>query len=508
MPRARTRYSARLEVMPRTFTRREFFEGATGLAVAAGASPLIGCRAGRSTPNLLLVTIEDWQAAAAGGYGSSVVKTPQFDAFAASGVRFDRAYCQSSICGPSRASFLTGMRPDATGVYKNPDPFDQLVSPDILSIPEYFRAAGAYTANIGKLFHGVSERLNAYDRLELFDVPRGYAGQHAMGRPAQERTGDESDDDGSEGFADRRAYFARAGDSGESEEESPDGQRARLAAEILRERAREGGQFLLSVGFQRPHLPFLVPRKFLDLYDPGDLVSASAPPARDRGIPDAAKRWGVNYGPFAGGPPSDDAAREVIATYFACVSFMDAQLGVVLDALEETGLARDTVVVVFADHGFHLGEHGLWGKETLFEQATRVPLAVRVPGAAGNGRACSAIVELVDVVPTILDLCGIERPAHLNGEGFAPLLQQPEQSWKQAAFSVCSRSREIVGRSVRSDRYRWSIWTRLDGGHEFELYDLAEDPWEHVNVAGEEAYREIAREHAQIFREHRATSSG
>ena len=459
-----------------------------------------GCAAPAGRRNVLFVNIEDWNAETVGCYGSPIAQTPHFDAFAQTGVRFDRAYCQSSVCGPSRASFLTGTRPDTTGVYKNQDLFDELTPRELLSLPEYFRNAGAYTANIGKLFHGVSERLHSFDRLELYTRPEAYAGVSLTTRPQQELARDELLDEAVAVSDLPRAEAGRMGDSGESAEASPDGQRARMVVRMLEERERETQPFFMALGFQRPHLPFLAPREFVDLYDPASMPAPKAPASADRDVPLAAKRWGVNYGIFEQGPPSEHEARRAVAAYYACVSFMDAQLGLVLDALENTGLAANTIVVVFADHGFHLGEHGLWGKETLFEQTTRVPLAIRVPGARGNGKVSTELVELVDLLPTLLDACEIDAPGQLEGTSLLPLIEDPNTPGRPAAFTVCSRSREIVGRSVRSERYRWSIWSKLDGGYEFELYDLAEDPWEQVNLATSSAHQEIARQHAQLFR--------
>jgi uncharacterized sulfatase len=188
--------------------------------------------------------------------------------------------------------------------------------------------------------------------------------------------------------------------------------------------------------------------------------------------------------------------RSAIAAYYACVSFVDAQVRIVLDALEREGLADDTIVVFTADHGFHLGEHGLWGKVTLFEQSTHVPLIVRVPGATANGRRCEQIVELVDLVPTLCDLWKQPPPRKLEGTSFAPLLAQPDRPWKQGAFSISKLKPGILGRSVRTRWFRYAEW---DAGLGVELYDLANDPFEQTNLIGDRRHARTAAEHTRLL---------
>jgi arylsulfatase A-like enzyme len=472
--------------------RREFLAGGAGLALAGLLPGAPGCARGPRVRNLLFVVIEDWNANAAGSYGSPIVRTPHFDALAASGVRFEHAYCQSPICAPSRASFLTGLRPATAGVKRNDEHLDDSVPPGTQSLPEVFHAAGFYTAGVGKLLHPMDRpnlRLHAFDRLELGEIPPDYAGTTARG--AQEKPI----------FDIPKAVLNEVyGDSGETEEQSLDGQRARVTAEILRERAGHDAPFLLALGLLRPHLPWLVPKPFLELYDPATLPLPPAPRGLDYGVPDVALRFRENWSLFTDRDPTPQEIRSVLAAYYACVSFMDAQLGIVLDALEASGLAAETAVVVCADHGFHLGDHGLWGKSTLFESSTRVPLVVRVPGAAGNGQRCDALVELVDLLPTLCELVGVPPRPDFEGTSFAPLVDDPSRPWKRAAFSTCFLGGSVTGYGVRSAQHRWSEWVFPNGRRVMELYDLAADPWEQTNLIQSPAVADIAKQHEAWLR--------
>jgi len=509
--------------MASELNRRNFLKGSLGLALGATASGRAAAAAPKRARNLLFVIIDDWNAQVAGSYGNPIVRTPHFDAFAARSVRFARAYCQAPICNPSRTSFVTGLRPDTTQVYRNQDPMDQRLPAGTTSLPELFADAGSYTVNVGKLFHGASmasAQMRRFDRIELTPKPAGYAGvstgypdappyvplelrvtadsarlRRKLSEVRARRDALALDDP-----ARRQAQLAvRAyesglmGDSGESEQASSDGQRARLAAQILRERAREARPFLLCVGLGKPHSPLLAPKPYVDLYDPAELPLPAAPVGQDRGIPPVARRHGTNYEVFNFLDATPSRARKAIASYYACVSFIDAQLGIVLEALEASGLADETVVMIFADHGFHLGEHGLWGKSTLFEQSTRVPLLVRVPGAPGNGQACDAIVELVDLLPTICELFAFAPPQRFEGSSLAPLLAAPGRRWKPAAFTICGG---LQGRSVRTRRYCYSEWAQEGQS----LHDLEDDPWEQRNAIAQPGYRSVLAEHRALLR--------
>jgi len=483
-----------------------------------------------SKMNVLLIDIEDMTAEAIGCYGNPIVKTPNLDRFAAEAVSFQRCYCQAPMCNPSRTSFLTGLRPETTRVYTNRDPMDKLLPGGTLSLVELLKAKGIYTVNIGKLFHHswTSEKqLGAFDRLEFCELPRNYKGtstgypkhlQQALNtlpRPRFRYSADPAEEQrmielkakrdaiwrrtkrGSKQWEHARAMFQQPmanifGDSGLLDEQEFDGKKARMAVHILGELASQNKQFFLSVGFSRPHTPLRCPKKHLDLYKLEDIGAPAAPPEKDKDIPAVAKRFGRNYDIFNSyydRPVTTLTACKAILAYYACVSFVDAQIGLVLRSLRQLGLEDNTIVIILSDHGFQLGEHGLWSKYTLFEQSTRVPLMVRVPGVSRPAAVCDEIVELVDLVPTLCDLLELNRPANLEGISFAPLLSQPERPWKKAAFTVCAIA-GYVGRSVRTRRWRYTRWrSRKTNDVQTELYDLKTDPWEQKNLAHDPRYK-------------------
>jgi uncharacterized sulfatase len=489
--------------------------------------------------NLLLVVLEDCTAGSLACYGNPVAKTPRLDAFAATAVRFTRAYCQAPVCNPSRASFLTGLRPDSTRILYNQSALDRLLPEGVPTLPELAAPRGAFRVDIGKIFHQAEtaqRQMQAFDRIEFAAAPPGYRGIRtgwtapappAGARPftwssdpelearllqlaAEQERALETLEVGSREWLRAQRPFQRllsevVGDSGLTEEAELDGQKARLAAQALHELAASKRQFLLALGFDRPHTPLRCPKRYLDLYDPDRVPLPAAPPSQDRGVPAVALRFGKNYDIFGVFEPTEERVRRALVAYYACLSFVDAQVGVVLRAVEEAGLAESTIVVVLADHGFHLGEHGCWSKSTLFEQSTRVPLLVRVPGAPANGRECRALVELVDLVPTICEWWRLPDPSRLEGRSFAPLLRSPKLAWKGAAFSLCPVE-NVLGRSVRTRRYRYAEWRGRRTTGELvaavELYDLHEDPWEQSNLASAPAGREIAARHRDLLRRH------
>jgi arylsulfatase A-like enzyme len=513
--------------------RRNFLKVAAGTALGVAAGSGLSCARPSGPRNLLFIVIEDWNARSAGCYGDPIVRTPHLDRFAETALRFERAYCQAPGCNPSRSSFLSGLRPHTTRVLGNRDRMDRLLPQGTKTLPELFADAGFATIGIGKLFHlayMAGPQLSRFDRLELCDMPKGYAGismgyAPPLGTPeppprkfayssdpavearlselATERDARSAEVEvGSKEWIRaqirfRNEYSELVGDSGETEEQSLDGQRARLCAQILPELARADQPFFLSLGFSRPHVPLLVPKPYLDLYPPESMPEPWAPEERDREIPPIARRFGRNFDLFSVVPRTPERERAALAAYYACLTFIDTQLGIVLDALDAAGLADSTAVVVMGDHGFHLGEHGLWSKVTLFEQSTRVPLFLRVPGAPANGRSSAAIVEFVDLVPTLAELFDLAVPQALEGSSMAPLLEAPDRSWKRAAFSVCKMS-QSTGRGVRTARFRYSEWP-TPMGLATELYDLESDPWEHLNLAGNPNYREVAAEHKALI---------
>ncbi len=471
---------------------------ATGAVVSAGELP------DTSKMNVLLLDCEDFNASSLACYGNPICKSPNIDRLAATGVLFQRAYVQAVCCNPSRSSFLSGLRPETTGVHTNSDPMPECLPPGTKTLPTYFDQRGFYLANIGKLFHGGFEgdHLRCFDRLESAPKPEGWEGPGPIVKfpPVKKEAGAEKPPKkGEPGYEKwRRARSDRYGDSGLAEEEEGDYRYSVTAAALLKEFAREKRHFFLSVGSHRPHTPLIAPKKYLDMYDPAKIPAPMAPPENDEGVPDVARKFGKSSDIFMSKPATPQQAREAVAAYYACVSMVDAGIGRILDTLEEEGLADNTIVVFLGDHGFHLGEHGLWSKYTLFEQSRRAPLIVRVPGAAGNGQACRQLVEFVDILPTLGELSGLDLPANLEGTSFAPLLAEPSRPWKKAAFTEFSANKAI-NRAVVTDRYRYAEWI-YQNEPVVELYDLKEDPWETINLAGNADSADVRAEMAALLK--------
>lgn len=445
------------------------------LLIAATAAT-IGLTRAADRPNILFIAIDDL-GAAVGCYGDATASTPHLDRLAASGVLFDRAYCQIPLCNPSRASLMTGLRPDTTTVYDLTRHFREAL-PEVITIPQLFQKKGWFTARVGKLYH--------------YDVPKGIGTAGLDDPPSWDETVNPKGRDVAEEslitnplpekpVSAALSWLAAEG----TDEEQTDGLVASEAIRLLGEHHDE--PFFLGVGFFRPHTPFVAPKKYFDLHplDEITLPSASADDRED--IPDAAFAHNnptPNYG------LDEETLRRALQAYRASVSFVDAQVGRVLDSLDQLGLTDKTIVVLWSDHGYHLGEHlGVWQKRTLFEESTRTPMIVRVPGAAGNGRTCSRIVEFVDMYPTLADLAGLTPPSNLAGASLRPLLDDPTAPWDRPAFSQILRPANdrfpapVMGRSIRTERWRYTEWD--EGRTGAELYDHEADPHEFYNLAHE-----------------------
>ncbi|MSU50959.1 MAG: iduronate-2-sulfatase [Opitutus sp.] len=411
-----------------------------------------------------------------GCYGNSVVKSPNVDRLAKHGVRFDRAYCNYPVCNPSRTSFMSGLRPDTTRVVDNKTPTRAFIK-DAVLLPECFRQQGYRTIKVGKIFHTGDG--------DDFEDPRSWDIDIRENNTAKKPP---------EGQILRKqgkgGIVLRAKD-----EETWDGFVARKAVTLLEESVQSGKPFFVAAGFRRPHNPYIAPEKYYALYDPESLQPRSGPPAHLAKIPDMA----LSYKQPHGDKFPTDRPGDTIAAYYASISFMDAQVGVLLEAMDRLRLWENTIIVFHSDHGYHLGEHGgLFHKLNLFEETTKVPLIVAAPGRKPG--VASGLVELVDLYPTLAGLCGLKTPDNLEGLSFAPLLENPSRAWKRAVFTVISRdgvsfqpskgySPSYMGRTVFDGRRRYTVWP--DGST--ELYDHASDPYEYANLAGETKHRaEIA----------------
>jgi uncharacterized sulfatase len=451
-------------------TRRSFL-AASGAALAAP----------KTRPNVLFIAADDLNTAL-GCYGHPVVKTPHVDRLASQGVRFERAYCQFPLCGPSRASLLTGLRPDTSRVLENNVDFRDH-HPDAVTLPQLFKNNGWWAGREGKMFH---MNVPAEVGTPRFQDERSW--NHSVSPPGLEnKTPGEGRRLNPQGVTFGMQWISAATATGQADTNAAD-----HAITLLEQHGKE--PFFLAVGFVRPHLPFVAPANFYDQYPLASMPLPKNPPGDTDDIPAAAKS--VRPQLWNNMLMAEPRTREALRGYYASTSFMDDQLGRVLGALGSMGLASNTIVVFWGDHGWHLGEHGRWQKMSLLEESARVPLIIAVPGRRGNGRRSSALVEFVDVYPTLAELCGIKPPDNLEGQSLTRLLDRPESSFKKAAFTQLKYN-EITGRSVRTDRYRYIRWEGSGGGE--ELYDHDRDPGEFTNLAAVPAAGGALRQHRAIL---------
>jgi arylsulfatase A-like enzyme len=448
-------------------------------------------------PNVLFIAVDDLRPEL-GCYGKSYIHSPNIDRLAASGVRFERAYCQQAVCGATRNSLLSGLRPDTTGIYDNSTSFRE-VFPDLVALPQQFRNNGYASIGMGKIYHQNDPR--------SWSEPLPPPNYMVWLRPENlEIMAQREADAKRHGLTGTKLNQASRGPAIEmvdvADEAYPEGQLTDRALAKLRELRDE--PFFLAVGYVRPHLPFNCPKRYWDLYDRAtiELPQPEAPP---EGAPSIAlTSWGelrFYHSIPKRGPVTEEQARELIHGYRACVSYVDAQIGRLLDGLDRLELAHNTIVILWGDHGWKLGDWGMWCKHTNFELDTHVPMIVRSPGAAGNGSACGALVEYVDIYPSLCELAGLPLPEHLEGKSFAPLLDDPHQPWKPAALSQYPRKGNM-GYSMRTERYRLTLWVDQETRQKtnaVELYDFQKDPRGSVNRAADPDYREtVERLTAQL----------
>lgn len=455
-----------------------------------------------SKMNVLFIDIEDCNAGVWGWAGNPICKTPNMDRFAASAVRFESAYCQAFCCNPTRSSFLTGLRPPTTRVFGNQDVMRERLPPGTLTLPEMAKAKGMNTAVIGKLFHLLEyaeKPIASFDRIEMYGRPDGWKGPPAaIEFPKVVRQGKA---DPAPPRSDRKAYAAwrerhsdRYGDSGLRREDEGDYRMAQTAEALLKDYAKSGKQFMLFMAQSRPHTPLIAPKEYVAMYDPAKIPDPPAPVAALKDFPYMDRATGGNPDIFMKQQPTPQQAREAIAAYYACVSFVDDNIGRVLDTLDREGLAKNTIVVFLGDHGFHLGDHGFWSKYSMLEATRKAPLLVRVPGAPANGKVCRQFVEFVDLVPTLGELLKLDLPANLEGSSFVPLLADPDRPWKSAIFMWDGNG----GRVVRTRKHSYMEFGK--GPVPAALFDLEKDPWETVNLADDPALAATRRELAGLLK--------
>lgn len=455
------------------------------VATSVAAPSLIAAE--KQPTNVLLIVSDDLTSTALSCYGNTICKTPNIDRLAADGIRFTHAYCNATYCGPSRASFLSGYYPHATGVlgYTSPRPAIGTRA----TWPQYFKNAGYYTARVSKIYH--------------MGVPGGVE--------LDPRTGDQQEGNGADDEASWTERFNSPGPewkapgNGETLENNPDGKKpvmggntfvvveadggddvhsdgktAIKASQLIAEHA--GKPFFLAIGFVRPHVPFVAPKNYYEPYLPYDKLPLpeKAPKEWDN-IP----RSGINYKTSKNMKMDERRQRKAIGGYYASVAFMDAQVGKVLDALEKSGQADNTIVIFTSDHGYHLGEHDFWAKVSLRDESSKVPLIVKVPGK--KPAVCESYVELIDLYPTIASLCNLEAPTNIQGKNFAPLVDDPTLNVRDTAFCVAPMTNGFLLRDKK--------WAYLQYGEDsslgIELYDIESDPKQFNNLAKQSEYADV-----------------
>ncbi|MBN1418201.1 MAG: sulfatase [Planctomycetes bacterium] len=465
---------------------------------ACAATAVAGDAEAAPRRNVLLIAVDDLNADL-GCYGHPLVKSPSIDRLARRGVRFLNAYCQYPVCNPSRSSFLTGLYPEQTGVLSNAGDFRKKL-PDVVTLPQLFMRQGYFVARVGKIFHyGVPNQIGTAGK----DDPASWqetVNPRGIDREVHDRIHTLQPGQ----FGGTLSWLRLDSEDGAH----TDGIGATAAIALLEAHRPEktGKPFFLAVGFYRPHTPYVAPSKYFDLYPVESIEPEMEIPGDRDDIPLAA---------LADRPKQRELSvaqrKEIIQAYYASISFMDAQVGRLLDAVDRLRLAETTAIVLVSDHGYHLGRHGLWQKGDLFEGSCRAPLIIAEPGNPNAGKAAEAIVEFVDIYPTVAELCGLDRPSHLAGESLVPILRDVGRPGKAAALTVSwsraasmhpeLRGKRILGATIRTPRFRYTEW----GGGEYgvELYDYRTDPVERKNLAGDPAHRETAARMKRLLEEAR-----
>jgi len=469
-----------------------------------------------SQPNVLFISIDDlndWTGAM-GGHSQAI--TPNLDRLAEEGLLFTNAHCNQAVCTASRNSLLSGLHPVNTGWYQSTSAmrrtYDQVMQ-DHQMLPEYFKSNGYKTLAVGKIFHqGVTDYKDKLDVFwdtvapdykvpkDLKDLGDGYGGTKFYPFP-RERS--QIVTHYGEDFANGHSLCWGALEP----EDIPGGKMfdeliAGWAVDQLSENHEK--PFFMAVGFVRPHVPYTAPTKYFDLYDPAETIIPEVPDDEMSDIPMMGKS--IAYGTIKTGDHyavsnlSDTYWQEMVTAYLACVSFVDDQLGKVLRALEESKYADNTIIVLWSDHGQHMGEKKHWRKQALWEESTRVPLYFRVPGQKTTGLTSSRAVSLLDIYPTLVDLCGLPEAERLEGQTLVPLIGNPDLEWEKPVLSTW----RYKNHAVRSDEWRYIHYR--DGGE--ELYNLIDDPGEHTNLAGDPQYANIIVEHKKWLPEEDALPAG
>jgi len=432
----------------------------------------------KARANILLICVDDLKPLL-GCYGNSTAQTPNIDRLAQQGVLFESAYCNQAVCSPSRNALLVGLRPQTLGIYDLATNFRRS-APDAITLPQNFQKHGYRTQAMGKIFHvGHGNDEDAASWSAPHWHPKAPQYQLAESQAAKRQS-----NNGPRGTATESADVA--------DEIYGDGQIAVEAISRMQQAAEKPDEpFFIAVGFLKPHLPFVAPKRYWDLYDPATLLmpQVTSPP---KDAPDYAPQFGGELRQYSDmpqqGPISPEDTLRLIHGYYAATSYTDAQIGKVLEALDRSGAREKTIVVLWGDHGWHLGDHGMWCKHTNYEQAARIPLIISAPGCV-TGATTQSLVETVDIYPTLCDLAGLPHPEDLDGTSFAAVLKSPDNRTRESIIHVYPRGNRL-GRAIRTERYRMIEW-KVPGASietaEYELYDYETDPLETENIADQQS---------------------
>ena len=498
-------------------TRRDFLSSAAVLGVGGmiGYSPIRKlCGESLSNPgaitarkkNVLFIAVDDLRPEL-GCYGHPMVRSPHIDSLAKTGVLFERTYCQQAVCGPTRASLLTGKRPDTTKVYDLKTHIRTNL-PDVVTLQQHFKNNGYFSEGMGKLFHGGLEDEPSYSTPHRNPTGKQYALEANLNMLKEGGKKTKTDSAESEDGTRMRGPATECGDVPDNA--YLDGKLSEMAIESLNrlapkaksKDAKERQPFFLGVGFRKPHLPFCAPKKYWDLYDRSKIPLPY--PEKPKNAPDIAfANWGElrSYSDIPDVGYCDEAkTRELIHGYYACVSFMDAQVGKLLAELDRLDLRKDTIVIIWGDHGWKLGEYSQWCKHTNFELDTHVPMILSDPDFP-KGIRVRALTEFVDIYPTLSELCGLAVAKDLEGVSVVPLMKDPKKRWKKAAFSQYPRPRKMMGYSMRTDQYRYTEWIdqKTNEVKERELYDLKNDPLCKESIVFKPEHKElVAKLHEEM----------
>jgi iduronate 2-sulfatase len=447
------------------------------LVIGGSHAPLVASDGAK--PNVLFIAVDDLNPIL-GCYGHGRVRSPNMDRLAADGLLFRRAYCQTALCMPCRSSLLSGYRPET--LRNGTGPLAGSAPPGTITLPQFFRNNGYTTVSIGKIYHYNNDDPAGWVRryIDTFTAEGMWCDGYCSGYQLPENRALVQNYLAGKRFTEGLPASAIVEITDTPDEQTPDGTIARRAVEELQRLKESGETFFLAAGFYRPHMPLTAPRKYWDMYDRAAISLPANFQQPDDGIPRGDWEEVRRYGdcPFSG-PMPEDKAREILQGYYASVTFVDAQIGKVLDELRRLELHTNTIVVLWSDNGWHLGDHGRWSKPTTYDSCARVTLMVSAP-ALPRHQQTEALVELIDIYPSLCELCGFAPPAHVEGQSFVPLFQRPDRPWKSAAFTCLP---DYATMSVRTDRYRFIH--RASG--QDELYDCQTDPAEDHNLIGDPA---------------------